>query len=78
MTKAAAVDQLTFEQAMAALEELVARLEEGELPLDESLALFERGRSLSQRCNDLLDAAEFKVKQLDPDSDELEDFDLDE
>ena len=78
MTKAAAVVQLTFEQAMAALEELVARLEEGELPLDESLALFERGRSLSQRCNDLLDAAEFKVKQLDPDSDELEDFDLDE
>ncbi len=78
MTDAPSVDQLTFEQAMAELEELVARLEEGELPLDESLALFERGRSLSQRCNDLLDAAEFKVKQLDPGSDELEDFDLDE
>ena len=78
MSDAPSVDPLTFEQAMAELEELVARLEEGELPLDESLALFERGRSLSQRCNDLLDAAEFKVKQLDPGSDELEDFDLDE
>ncbi len=78
MSDTPSVDQLTFEQAMAELEELVARLEEGELPLDESLALFERGRSLSQRCNDLLDAAEFKVKQLGPGSDELEDFDLDE
>ena len=77
MTKQS-LDEFTFEQAMAELEELVARLEEGELPLDESLALFERGRSLSQRCNDLLDAAEIKVKQLDPGSDELQDFDLEE
>ena len=64
---------LTFEQAFAQLEEIVARLESAELSLDESLALFERGQTLAAHCARLLDAAELKVKQLSP-SGSLEDF----
>ena len=77
MSKQTNENQLSFEQALAELEALVAKLEEGELPLDESLALFERGQTLSQRCNDLLAAAELKVRQLAPDSGELDDFEPD-
>ena len=64
---------LTFEQAFAQLEEIVARLESAELSLDESLALFERGQALAAQCAKLLDAAELKVKQLSPGG-ELENF----
>lgn len=77
MSKQTNENQLSFEQALAELEALVAKLEEGELPLDESLALFELGQTLSQRCNDLLDAAELKVRQLAPDSGALDDFEPD-
>ena len=65
--------ELSFEQAFAQLEEIVARLESAELSLDESLALFERGQALAARCAKLIDAAELKVKQLSPGG-ELEDF----
>lgn len=64
---------LSFEQAFAQLEEIVARLESAELPLDDSIALFERGQALAAQCARLLDAAELKVKQLTP-SGELQDF----
>jgi exodeoxyribonuclease VII small subunit len=63
----------TFEQAFKELESIIAKLESGELSLDESLALFERGQVLAKQCGALLDAAELKVKQLSPDG-ELEDF----
>ena len=65
---------LTFEQAFAQLEEIVARLESAELSLDDSLALFEKGQTLAAQCAGLLATAELKVKQLSPDGD-LEDFD---
>lgn len=65
---------LTFEQAFAELEEIVARLESADLSLDDSLALFEKGQALAAQCAQLLEAAELKVKQLSP-SGELEDFD---
>lgn len=70
-------DELNFEQALAQLEEIVARLESAELSLDESLALFERGQALAAHCARLLDAAELKVKQLAPGG-ELEDFEAPE
>lgn len=57
-------DEMTFEQAFAELESLVEQLEAGQLPLEESLALFERGQALAARCGQLLDSAELKVKQL--------------
>ena len=57
---------MPFEDALAELDETVRQLEAGELSLDESLALFERGQALSARCQQLLQAAELKVQQLAP------------
>jgi exodeoxyribonuclease VII small subunit len=73
---AGAVEELTFEQAFQELEAIVRQLDEGQLALDESLALFERGQALAARCGTLLDSAELKVKQLAPKEGgyELEDF----
>lgn len=55
---------MTFEQAFEALQETVAQLETGELTLEETLALYERGRALARRCQDLLDTAELRVTEL--------------
>ena len=62
----AVVDELNFEQAFDEMEQIVRQLEEGQLSLDESLALFERGQALSARCQKLLETAELKVQQLVP------------
>jgi exodeoxyribonuclease VII small subunit len=56
--------KMSFEEAMAKLEETVQRLEEGNLPLDEAVALFEQGTLLAQFCHERLDAAELKISQL--------------
>jgi exodeoxyribonuclease VII small subunit len=53
-----------FETAMRDLEELVARLEQGDLPLEESLAAFERGVLLTRTCQNALKEAEQKVEIL--------------
>lgn len=55
---------LTFEEAFAQLEEILRRLEEGGLSLEESVALFERGMALARYCEQELDKAELKVSQL--------------
>lgn len=55
---------ITFETAIARLEEIVRALEGGGVPLDESLSLFEEGVSLVKLCNEKLDRAEQKVKIL--------------
>lgn len=55
---------LTFEQAYAQLEEIVARLESGELSLEDSVALYEQGQALARLCGDLLDKAELRVQQI--------------
>jgi exodeoxyribonuclease VII small subunit len=60
------VPSLSFEQAFAELEQTVQRLSEGDLTLDESLALFERGQALATHCNALLEGAELKLRQLMP------------
>lgn len=62
--KAVQIDQLDFEQALAMLNELVDKLEAGELPLEESVAAFEKGVKLSRRCEALLDAAEQRLQVL--------------
>ena len=54
----------SFESALAELEQRVKRLEGGELPLEEALALFEQGVALAQRCHEQLEAAEQRVSQL--------------
>ncbi len=61
------VDELTFEEAFAELEQTVAQLESGDLTLEASLTLFERGQALAARCGTQLDTAELKVQQLLPD-----------
>ena len=60
------IENLTFEQAFAELEETVRKLEAGGLPLEESLSLFERGQALAAHCGTQLDQAELKVQQLAP------------
>ncbi len=61
--------KLTFEQAMARLEEIVARLERGDAPLEEALSLFEEGTALMKQCSTALDKAEQKVAKLLPGAD---------
>ncbi|MCK9478515.1 MAG: exodeoxyribonuclease VII small subunit [Firmicutes bacterium] len=56
--------ETTFEKSIKELDEIVKKLELGELSLDEMLALFERGISLSKTCNKLLNEAEKKVNIL--------------
>jgi exodeoxyribonuclease VII small subunit len=58
---------LSFEEALRTLEETVVRLESGDLSLEESLELFERGQLLAAYCNDLLDKAELRVEILSAD-----------
>ena len=56
--------EMTFEVAIARLEEIVRALESGSAPLDKSLSLFEEGVALVKLCNSRLDNAEQKVKIL--------------
>lgn len=58
------LSELPFEQAFEQLAKLVDQLEQGELPLEESLAMFERGQALAARCDELLEHAELKLRQL--------------
>lgn len=62
----APVEELSFELAFEEMEHIVRQLEEGQLALDDSLALFERGQALATRCQQLLETAELKVQQLVP------------
>ena len=58
-----------FEDALNKLEKIVSKLEEGDIPLEESLKLFEEGIRLSRFCNQKLDEAEKKVEILSKDKD---------
>ena len=58
------VETLTYEQAMAEMEEIIEKMEGDSLTLDEALAFFERGQALAKRCAELLNQAELKVRQL--------------
>lgn len=56
--------KLTFEQSMGRLEEIVAQLERGDHPLEDSLSLYEEGAKLMKQCVTMLDRAEQKVMKL--------------
>ena len=58
------MEDMTFEQAMKRLEEIVTQLESGEAPLDKSMALFEEGTKLSAFLSKTLDEAEQKVLMI--------------
>ena len=58
------VKKLTFEKALAELEQIVQRLERGDVPLEESVAIYERGEALKRRCEHLLRQAEARVEKI--------------
>lgn len=62
------IEELSYEQALEELETIVASLEGNKLSLEETMALFERGKILTQHCIDLLDNAELRVKKLSGDT----------
>lgn len=61
---APAISQMSFEQALSALESVVRRLESGEVPLDESIDLYERGEKLRAHCQARLDAAQARIEKI--------------
>jgi exodeoxyribonuclease VII small subunit len=62
------VKRLTFERAIEELESIVKRLEEGKVPLEESVTIYERGEALKRRCDELLKQAEARVEKITLDS----------
>ena len=56
--------ELNFEQALKALEQIVHTLESGEAPLDEAIALYERGNQLRSLCQKRLDAAKVRIEAI--------------
>lgn len=64
-------DQLGFEAALGRLEQIVREMEDGALPLQRLLALFEEGTGLGRRCQELLDQAELRISQVVQDAGSL-------
>lgn len=58
------VSEYSFEKAVAELESIVARLERGDVALDESIAIYERGEALKKHCEKLLSAAENRIEKI--------------
>ena len=58
------IEEMSFEKALAELEQIVNRLERGEVPLAESIAIYERGDALRQHCDRLLKQAEARVEKI--------------
>ena len=55
---------MTFEDALRALEDVVRKLESGEVPLDDSIGLYERGEALRKHCQARLDAAQARIEKI--------------
>lgn len=62
------VKKLSFERALEELESIVKRLEDGKVPLEESVAIYERGEALKRRCEELLRQAEARVDKITTDA----------
>jgi exodeoxyribonuclease VII small subunit len=59
-----AIETLSFEQALAELERIVGDLERGDVPLDRSIEIYERGEALKKHCEKLLKAAEDRIEKI--------------
>ena len=59
-----AIDQLSFEAALSELEDIVSRLEQGEVDLEDSIALYERGTALKAHCEKKLKGAEARLEKI--------------
>ena len=55
---------MSFEQALGALEQIVQALERGDVPLDQSISLYERGEALRAACQQRLDAAQARIERI--------------
>ncbi len=64
MSEPADISAMTFEQALSELEQIVARLESGQAPLEDSIRMYERGAALKAHCEARLEAARLKVEQI--------------
>lgn len=58
------IAEMTFEDALRALEDIVRKLEGGEAPLDDSITLYERGEALRRHCQARLDAAQARIEKI--------------
>ena len=63
------ISEMTFEQAMSELEKIVTELERGDVPLEDSISLYEKGAELKKRCETMLKEAEQKVAAITLDED---------
>ena len=63
------ISEMTFEQAMSELERIVTELERGDVPLEDSISLYEKGAELKKRCESKLKEAEQKVAAITLDED---------
>lgn len=88
-TNVETAEPLAFEEALGRLDETVAALESGQLPLEDALRLYEEGVRMAQRCQEMLDSAELRVQRLRMDTENeddrppnsvfvLEEFELDD
>jgi exodeoxyribonuclease VII small subunit len=68
MTDGAQTADLSFEQALRELEQIVGRLESGEVPLDQAISLYEEGDRLRKLCQARLDSAQARIEQVRADS----------
>jgi exodeoxyribonuclease VII small subunit len=66
------MEDMAFEAAFGELEEIVQRLEAGELTLEEAISLYERGQALARQCQDRLDQAELRITQLEENAQEAQ------
>jgi exodeoxyribonuclease VII small subunit len=64
MSEPADIATLSFEQALAELEQIVARLESGQAPLEDSIRMYERGAALKAHCETRLEAARLRVEKI--------------
>ena len=58
------ISDMSFEEALKALQQVVRQLEDGEVPLDQSIALYERGEKLRAACQARLDAAQARIEAI--------------
>lgn len=58
------IDTLSFEDSLRALETIVRQLESGDVPLEDSISLYERGEKLRQHCQKRLDAAQARIERI--------------
>jgi exodeoxyribonuclease VII small subunit len=70
------IQNMSYEDAILLLEQIISTLESGDQPLENALTLYERGKALAERCSNLLDQAELRVKQIS--GNEIIDFNIEE